>query len=148
MVAIYFPWFIMFVVIMWHQEKAARSKNHMVICARLLLLDKLSTWIHHLFVSTPRIAPMGRLAVHSSTTTAYFLSVNEKDSLLWLKRGLYHNHNHNHDHDHSSTPMSPYIGLGYIVVTLYYSFIPRWSLMIQVKKLSTCRMSHQTIWIN
>ena len=32
------------------------------------------------------------------------------------------------------------------VVTLYYSFI--WSLMIQIKTLSTCRMSHQTTWIN
>ena len=62
MVVVYF-YFNLFKVIVWHQERTSGPKHGRGFAGGNYYLDKLSTRIYKLFVSIPRIAPIGRTII-------------------------------------------------------------------------------------
>jgi hypothetical protein len=62
MVVVYF-YFILFKVIVWHQERTSGPKHGREFAGGNYYQDKLSTRIYNLCVSIPRIAPMGRTII-------------------------------------------------------------------------------------
>ena len=69
MVIVYFLWFNLvcsYYVAPGENVKAKAWKER--ICRRILLLDKLSTRIHILFVAIPRIAPIGGTIIEIKST--------------------------------------------------------------------------------
>ena len=95
MVIVYFLWFNLVCscyVAPGENVKAKLWKGR--ICRRKLLLDKLATRIHILFVATPWIAPIGGtiFEVKSNLQLQEYLCVTKNDSWVVVKVGSNHDH--------------------------------------------------------
>ena len=68
MVVVYFLWFYFICKCYVAPGENSKAKAWERVCKRQLLLDKLSTRIHKLFVLIPRIAPVGGMTMEVKST--------------------------------------------------------------------------------